>query len=248
MNQSFDDDDGDLDFVAECDSDIDVSDSVFTLDYGDDGLLLIDTACDDIEPLQISTESVDHHDEIVGLSHIICGENIVNGHGNESCSNNIIPPTQIVHLLSPQYRIDSSNDIEKQLLQFQLASVRYENCYLRAQFACMQFCQSVYWSPPPQPMMNNYQTYDGAVTVIGESQIGTSKLGRPKGSADIQPRGPRPCALCQVYEIKSANEQSNVFTCKGRMGGKKGGRKACQYFFLDGTSKGHLPLTTIHAK
>ena len=31
MNQSFDDDNGDLDFVAECDSDIDVSDSVFTL-------------------------------------------------------------------------------------------------------------------------------------------------------------------------------------------------------------------------
>lgn len=140
MNQSFDDDNGDLDFVAECDSDIDVSDSVFTLDYGDDGLLLlIDTAGDDIEPLQISTESVDHHDEIVGLSHIICGENIVNGHGNESRSNNIIPPTQIVHLPSPQYRIDSSNDIEKQLLQFQLALVRYENCYLRAQVACMQF-------------------------------------------------------------------------------------------------------------
>ena len=79
-------------------------------------------------------------------------------------------------------------------------------------------------------MMNNNQTYDGAVTVIGESQIGTSKLGRPKGSADI----------CQVYEIKSVNEESNVFTCKGRMGGKKGGRKACQYFFLDGTSKAHL--------
>ena len=83
--------------------------------------------------------------------------------------------------------------------------------------------------------------YDGAATVIDdESQIaGPIKLGRgrPKGSADIHERGPRPCALCRQYETIPASEKSNIWTCKGRMGGKNGGRKACQYFECNGQRK-----------
>lgn len=64
-----------------------------------------------------------------------------------------------------------------------------------------------------------------------------SNMGRPKGRQDRCERQRRRCALCMQYEDKSANEESHASTCRGRLGGKNGGAKACQYFTCDGQKK-----------
>ena len=68
-----------------------------------------------------------------------------------------------------------------------------------------------------------------------EEEVAINVMGRPKGRCDTYQRAARPCGLCKKYEPQ--NEPTNVYTCKGRMGGKNGGRKACQYFTEDGERK-----------
>ena len=70
-----------------------------------------------------------------------------------------------------------------------------------------------------------------------EMQTVTSNMGRPRGKQDRCDRQRRRCTLCMQYENKSANKESNASTCRGRLGGKSGGAKACQYFTCDGQKK-----------
>ena len=229
-NQSFQYDDDELLYY---DSGISFSESLTNLDYGDDdGLLLLDDAAGDvIEPLELSTAPVDHND--------------INAYGNDSRNDTLEPPKQIVYYPSPQYQIDNSTECKKQIqmLQTQLAYARYEYLCLHAhtQVSLSHFYQLVYCLPPLQPMVKNTQSGDEAVIVIAEpsaeqTDIGC-KMGRPRGRRDRHKRNHRRCKLCMQYENISANEKSNIWTCKGRMGGKNGGRKACQYFECNGQRK-----------
>ena len=229
-NQSLQYDDDELLYY---DSDISFSGSVTNLDYGDDdGLLLLDDAAGDvIEPLELSTAPVVH--------------NGIDANGNGSRNDTLEPPKQIVYYPSPQYQIDNSTEIKNQIqmLQTQLAFTRYEYLCLHAhtQVSLSHFYQLVRCLPPIQTMVNNTQSGDGAVIVIDEPsaeqmEIG-GKMGRPRGRQDRRKRNRRRCKLCMQYEDISANGHSNMFTCKGRLGGKSGGASACQYFRSDGRNK-----------
>ena len=103
-------------------------------------------------------------------------------------------------------------------------------------------------TPSPYAFVNS-DLYRG-MTVVGisigasclhvpteEMQTVTSNMGRPRGKQDRCDRQRRRCTLCMQYENKSANKESNASTCRGRLGGKSGGAKACQYFTCDGQKK-----------
>jgi len=248
-NQSFQNDD---EVLLYYDSDISFPESLSNVDCGDiDGPLLLDAADDGMEPMQLSTTPVDHN-ETAPVNH-----NGIDANGNDSRNNTLKPPKQIVYYPSPQ-QYQNDNQII-QMLQTQLAFVRHEYLCLHAhtQVSLSQLYQLIYCLAPPQPMVNSTQSGGGAGIVIGEPSVKqTEKVagisvganclqlpaediqtGIPTRGKDKCKRNPRRCGLCFKYEDASKNEQSNMITCKGRMGGKNGGQIACQYFTCDGQKK-----------
>ena len=126
---------------------------------------------------------------------------IVDAKCNDSCNNCLEPPEQIVYSPSPQHKVDNtSSEIEKQVIQTQLAFARYENRHLHAQVA---FFQSVYCLLIPQLLANNIQTVNGVVVVTDglpaeEMEIGIIRSGgRRRGTRDRCKRLPRRCGLCK---------------------------------------------------
>ena len=92
--------------------------------------------------------------------------------------------------------------------------------------------------PTPSPEAFFHSGYHG-MTVAGISLGASCQIpgADPMGKKTCERKRQR-CRLCKQYEDKSTNEPSNMFTCKGRMGGANGGQKiARQYFTFDGEKK-----------
>jgi hypothetical protein len=111
---------------------------------------------------------------------------------------------------------------------------------------CYQMVMPGSMFPTPSPEAFVHSDYRG-MTVAGisigascleipaeEMQGDTSGMGTPRRGRDKCTRKSRRCGLCMRYADES---ESNMFTCKGRWGGKNGGSRACQYFTCDGKKK-----------
>lgn len=174
---------------------------------------------------------------------IICPSPQINPQNNNINTQTQLLQTQLAFVLFANWQ-----------LQTQLAVARNENWQLRAQLGFVQYCnQNTSCVPTVQPKNNNHIQTDNWVIAVATAAspaadtldgqlrdrlqaIGSRNVGRPKRGYDKCKRKARKCGLC-----KFNNSTTTMYVWKGRMGGNNGGRSACQYFHLDGTSKAHSP-------